>query len=77
MGKVKTTVYLDDVEYRRLKRLADQRGTSAAELIREAVSQLIRGPGEDHRPHSFGLGRSGSGDLSERSKKLLRDSGAS
>lgn len=77
MGRVKTTVYLDDAEYRRLKRLAEQRSTSAAELIREAVSHLLRAPGEDHRPRSFGLGRSGSGDLSERSEELLRDFGAS
>ena len=41
MGKVKTTIYLDDAEYRRLKRIAERERTSAAELIRAAVSAFL------------------------------------
>ena len=47
MGKVKTTIYLDDTEYRRLKRLAERERMSAAEMIRAAVSAYVgeRDPG--------------------------------
>ena len=41
MAKVKTTIYLDDAEYRRLKRIAEREQTSAAELIRTAVSEYV------------------------------------
>ena len=77
MGKVKTTIYLDDDEYRRLKRRAERAGTSAAELIRAAVTDFLRGESTEDRPRSFGLGRSGSGDLSERAEELLDGFGRS
>ena len=41
MAKVKTTIYLDDAEYRRLKRIAERERTSGAELIRAAVSAFL------------------------------------
>jgi hypothetical protein len=77
MGKVKTTIYLDDAEYRRLKRVAERERTSAAELIRAAVSAFLRDAPGEGRPRSFGLGRSGTGDLSDRAEELLDDFGAS
>jgi hypothetical protein len=77
MGKVKTTVYLDDAEYRRLKRLAERKGTSAAELIRAAVTDLLGDASAEDRPRSIGLGRSGVDDLSERTEELLDSFGAS
>lgn len=40
-SKVKTTIYLEDAEYRRLKRIAERERTSAAELIRAAVSDFL------------------------------------
>ena len=77
MGKVKTTIYLDDAEYRRLKRIAEGRGTSAAELIRSAVSDFLSDRFTEDRPRSFGLGSSGAGDLSERAEELLDGFGES
>jgi len=75
MGKVKTTIYLDDAEYRRLKRRAERDGTSAAELIRVALSDFLSSESSEDRPRSFGLGRSGTSDLSERAEELLDDFG--
>lgn len=42
MTTVKTTVYLDGADYRRLKALAAAEGRSAAELIRVAVAEYTR-----------------------------------
>ena len=77
MGKVKTTIYLDDADYRRLKRLAEREHTSAAELIRAAVSALLDRRPDVIRPRSIGLGRSGDGSLSERTEELLDGFGES
>lgn len=71
MSTKRTTVYLDEADYRRLKALARAEGRTAAELVREAVSEFTRrraGPG---RPRSLGAGRSGRKDLSERAEELL------
>lgn len=71
---IKTTVYLDQADYRRLKAIARRRKRSAAELIREAVANYARQFGR-RRPRSVGAGRSGRGDLSERTEDLLRGMG--
>lgn len=42
MSTVKTTVYLDAGDYRRLKALAASQGRSAADLIRAAVAEYTR-----------------------------------
>jgi hypothetical protein len=73
MGKVKTTIYLDDAAYRRLKQRAEREGTSAAELIRAAVTGFLAETSPEDRPRSFGLGRSGTGDLAERAEEFLED----
>ncbi|MGH7556692.1 MAG: CopG family transcriptional regulator [Gemmatimonadota bacterium] len=67
----KTTVYLDAADYRRLKTLAQAEGRSAAELVREAVSEYARRKPGRARPRSVGAGHSGRGDLSERAEELL------
>lgn len=72
---MKTTVYLDAAEYRRLKALAKEEGRSAADLIRSAVSDYTRRHGGPRRPASIGVGRSGDGTLSERAEDLLSDLG--
>ncbi len=72
---IKTTVYLDEGDYRRLKAIARRRKSSAAELIREAVAIHARRLGGRSRPRSVGAGRSGRGDLSERADDLLRGLG--
>lgn len=72
---IKTTVYLDPADYRRLKAIARRRKRSAAELIREAIANYARQFGRRSRPRSVGAGRSGRGDLSERADELLRGIG--
>jgi predicted transcriptional regulator len=68
---MKTTIYLDDDDYRRLQQLARSRGRPAAELVREAVAEYARKHAPARRPRSIGAGRSGRGDLSERAEDLL------
>lgn len=71
MTTTKTTVYLDEADYRRLKALARAEGRSAAELVREAVAEYAARYGARRRPRSLGAGRSGRSDLSERAEELL------
>ena len=71
MPNVKTTVYLDADEYRRLKSLAGVEGRSTAELIRAAVADYARRRGTRPMPASVGAGRSGDGLLSELAEDLL------
>jgi len=68
---VKTTVYLTEAEYRRLKELARAQRRPAAELVREAVAEYAHRHAVNERPQSLGAGRSGRGDLSERADELL------
>jgi len=72
---LKTTVYLDPANYRRLQQLARQRGTTAASLVREAVAAYAAREAPARRPRSVGIGRSGRGDLSERADELLTGMG--
>ena len=67
---IKTTVYLDAADYRRLQAVAKAEGRSAAELVREAVALFARGRA-CAMPSSIALGRSGRGDLSEDVELLL------
>ncbi|GEM_PF-2505703 len=69
----KTTVYLVSSDYRRLKALARSEGRSAADLVREAVALYVARKGTGARPASVGIGRSGRGDLSERTEDLLSE----
>jgi hypothetical protein len=71
MPHVKTTVYLDDADYRRLKSLAGSQGRSTAELIRIAVSEYAHKNAGRALPRSLGAGRSGDGTLSERDEEIL------
>lgn len=75
MATIKTTVYLDRSDYRRLKAQAEAEGRSAAELVREAVSEYARHRTSARRPSSIGAGWSRSGDIAERSEDLLDDMG--
>lgn len=71
MADQKTTVYLNAVDYRRLRALAQAEGRSTAELIREAVSEYAARRAPVRLPRSVGAGRSGRADLSERAEDLL------
>ena len=68
---VKTTVYLSEREYSRLKELANEQNRPTAELVREAVADYARRHGKRRLPSSLGAGRSGRDDLSERAEELL------
>lgn len=72
---VKTTVYLPAGDYRRLQALAREQGTSAASMVREAVSAYATLHRPKTRPRSLGVARSGRGDLSERAEELLSGMG--
>jgi predicted transcriptional regulator len=72
MGKVKTTIYLDDAEYRRLKRIAERERTSAAELIRAAVSDYVARQGPTALPAWVGS-LDGAPDLASEEEDELLD----
>jgi len=67
----KTTVYLDDADYRRLKAIGRELGRTPAALVRAAVAEFARSYGRRKKVRSLGAGRSGRGDISERAEELL------
>ena len=67
---MKTTVYLDAADYRRIQAIAKAEGRSAAELVREAVALFARGRAHA-TPSSIAIGRSGRRHLSEDAETLL------
>ncbi|MHC5032545.1 MAG: ribbon-helix-helix protein, CopG family [Planctomycetota bacterium] len=72
MAVIKTTLYLREEVYRRLKAVARRQNRPAAEVIREALAEYVaRQETKSSRPRSLGAGRSGRGDLSERAEDLL------
>ena len=70
----RTTVYLPQAEYRRLKTLAEAQGKSAAALIREAVAEYAARHTAGARPRSIGSVRAGR-DLASRTEELLEGFG--
>ncbi len=72
MAVIKTTLYLPEEIYRRLKAVARRRSLPAAEVIREALGEYVGAhEAKQSRPRSLGAGHSGRGDLSERAEDLL------
>ena len=74
-NNTKTTVYLDPLDYQQLQRLARERGTSAAFLVREAVAEYAAKHVKSRRPRSMGMGRSGRKDLGANAEKYLKGLG--
>ena len=72
---LKTTVYLPEADYRKLKILARARKRSTAELLREAIAEYANRHAPPRLPRSLGAGRSGRGDLSKRAEQLLHGMG--
>ena len=72
---LKTTVYLDADDYRRLKSIARAEGKPPASLVRQAVAEFAERYGKKARPRSIGSGHSGRGDLSEKAEELLKGIG--
>ncbi len=73
----RTTLYVDDAAYRRLKRLGRLKGVPPAQLVREAVAQYLATQEIPRVPKSLGAFRSGRHDLSERAEELLTGFGTS
>jgi predicted transcriptional regulator len=71
----KTTVYLADGDYRRLKAIAREQNRATAQLVRDAIAEFARRHGRRARPRSLGIARSGRRDLSERTEELLAGMG--
>ena len=71
----KTTVYLDPVAYRALKRIAARKKRQPAELVREAVAEYAARHEPSRTPKSVGAFASGRRDLSERAEELLKGMG--
>ena len=70
---VKTSVYLDDDDKRRLGEYARATGTSEAELLRRGV-RLVLAQAERPRPR-VGLATSSDGRRAAETDDLLRESG--
>ena len=70
-GMEKTTVYLDEIDYRRLKRVAARRRLPPAQLLREAVAEYVARHDTPRRARSLGAFHSGRTDLAERAEALL------
>jgi plasmid stability protein len=60
----RTTIVAPEQLLKRLRRMAAERGTSMADLIREALEEKVRT--DRPRPRSLGLGASGHGDTAQR-----------
>ena len=71
----KTTVYLDERSYERLKRRAKAQGRATAALVREAVMEYAARHDTRARPASIGAFRSTRTDLSEQAEDLLNGFG--
>ena len=65
----KTTIYLDEPVYRKIRQLARASGRTQAMIIREALAAYT-GSGR-RMPSSIGAGRSADSELSERSEELM------
>ena len=71
MKTIKTTVYLDATDYRKLKSLAADKGRSAAELVREAVAEYAARATEREWPRSIGIMDSGDPHFAENYEDYL------
>ena len=71
MKTIKTTVYLNAADYRKLKAVAADEGRTAAELVREAVAEYATRARERLWPRSFGIGDSGDPHFAENYEDYL------
>lgn len=67
----KTTLYLDEGIYRRLKQIARETNRKPAALVREAVAEYTARHSPRRRPKSIGNVRSGRADLGQAAEDLL------
>ena len=71
MRTIKTTVYLNAADYRKLKSLAADQGRSAAELVREAVAEYAARATQRLWPRSIGIADSGDPHFAENYEEYL------
>ena len=71
MKTIKTTVYLNAADYRKLKTLAAEEGRPAAELVREAVAEYAARGRMRPWPRSIGMGNSGDPHFAENYEDYL------
>jgi predicted transcriptional regulator len=71
----KTTLYLEDGLYAKIRQLADAKDRTQASVIREAVAEYFSG--KKRKPRSIGMGHSKARDLSDRAEALLEGFGDS
>ncbi len=67
----RTTVKLPDALDARLRHEAELRGTTIADISREALEAYLGGPSERRRLGAAAAGRSGRSDVSERIEEIL------
>lgn len=68
----RTQIYLEPEQHRLLKREAEAKGVSLAELVRQlATDHLYKKPHRDDFTRIVGLGRSGARDVSENHDRYL------
>ena len=70
-SEIKTTVYLNAADYRKLKSLAADTGRPAAELVREAVAQYTARATKREWPRSIGIADSGDPHFAENYEDYL------
>jgi len=66
----KTTIVVPEGLYERIKRLAEERGESMGQLIRESLEDTASR--YQPRVRSLGIGDSGRSDISERIDELYK-----
>ena len=71
----KTTVYLEEDAYRRLKQIARSRRRPPAEMVREAVAEYAARHAPRRKARSVGAGHSGRRDLAQRAEEMLEGFG--
>ena len=76
MDYVRTQIYLDPAQHRRLKREAHKRDLSLAQVVREAVGEYLKGAEKaeftkDEYMSIVGLGESASAEGSQAHDRLL------
>jgi hypothetical protein len=71
---IRTTVYLDEEDKRRLSALAAETGLTEAELIRRGIRLIVNSGGERPRP-KVGYGRSTDGRCAADTDAVLTETG--
>lgn len=67
----RTTVKIPDALDARLRHEAARRGTTIADISRQALEAYLGGPSTRRRLGAAGAGRSGRSDVSERIEEIL------